>query len=48
MNSCRNKGLNMENNISRTIKAQYNNTSVANFFFSASFGATGVMAIYET
>ena len=31
-----------------TIKAQYNNTSVANFFYTASFGATGVMEVYET
>lgn len=34
--------------VSRTVKAQYFKTSVANFLYINDWGATGAMVIYET
>lgn len=41
-------GLNLEyDGVSRTIKAQYFKTSVANFLYKNDWGATGGMIVYE-
>ena len=37
----------MPDGVARTIKAQYNNTSVANLLRTGTFGATGVMGLHE-
>lgn len=38
----------MPDGAGRTIKAQYNNSSVANFIRHDAFAATGVVEIHET
>lgn len=49
MDKPRMNGLNPEfDGVSRTIKAQYYKTGCINYIYHNDWGATGVMAIYET